>query len=63
MWVVFDKVFVLDFCEIDDMMMGCGQLGGESGFNIGWVVVVNFGYDFLLGTIVNCYCLSLLQMS
>ncbi|MDT4900824.1 MAG: acetyl-CoA C-acetyltransferase, partial [Pseudonocardiales bacterium] len=33
-------------------MMGCGQPGGESGFNIARVVAVNLGYDFLPGTTV-----------
>ncbi|MDT4933821.1 MAG: acetyl-CoA C-acetyltransferase, partial [Pseudonocardiales bacterium] len=35
-----DKVPSLDPREIDDLMMGCGQPGGESGFNIGRVVAV-----------------------
>jgi acetyl-CoA C-acetyltransferase len=43
--------------------MGCGQPGGESGFNIGRAVAVQLGYDFLPGTTVNRYCSSSLQTS
>ncbi len=56
-----DKVPSLDPREIDDLIMGCGQPGGESGFNIGRVVGVELGYDFLPGTTVNRYCSSSLQ--
>ena len=58
-----DKVPALDPHDIDDLMMGCGQPGGESGFNVGRVVAVNLGYDFLPGTTVNRYCSSSLQTS
>ena len=58
-----DKVPALDPREIDDLMMGCGQPGGESGFNIGRTVAVQLGYDFLPGTTVNRYCSSSLQTS
>ncbi len=56
-----DKVPALNPHQIDDLMMGCGQPGGESGFNIGRVVAVALGYDFLPGTTVNRYCSSSLQ--
>ncbi|MDT4893895.1 MAG: acetyl-CoA C-acetyltransferase [Pseudonocardiales bacterium] len=58
-----DKVPSLDPHEIDDLMMGCGQPGGESGFNIARVVAVQLGFDFLSGTTVNRYCSSSLQTS
>ncbi|MDP9094746.1 MAG: acetyl-CoA C-acetyltransferase [Actinomycetota bacterium] len=58
-----DAVPGLDPHDIDDLMMGCGQPGGESGFNIGRVVAVQLGYDFLPGTTVNRYCSSSLQTS
>ncbi len=58
-----DQVPALDPHDIDDLMMGCGQPGGECGFNIGRVVAVNLGYDFLPGTTVNRYCSSSLQTS
>ena len=56
-----DKVPSLDPKDIDDLMMGCGQPGGEAGFNIGRAVAVELGYDFLPGTTVNRYCSSSLQ--
>ncbi len=56
-----DKVPALNPHQIDDLMMGCGLPGGESGFNIARVVAVQLGYDFLPGTTVNRYCSSSLQ--
>ena len=56
-----DKVPALDPRDISDLMMGCGQPGGESGFNIARVVAVELGYDFLPGVTVNRYCSSSLQ--
>ncbi|MBI5338335.1 acetyl-CoA C-acetyltransferase [Mycobacterium sp. BK558] len=58
---VLDKVPALDPRDIDDLIMGCGQPGGEAGFNIGRTVAVQLGYDFLPGTTVNRYCSSSLQ--
>ena len=58
-----DKVPQLDPRDIDDLMMGCGQPAGEAGANIGRVVAVELGYDFLPGTTVNRYCSSSLQTS
>ncbi|MCB1028761.1 MAG: acetyl-CoA C-acyltransferase, partial [Microthrixaceae bacterium] len=47
--------------HIDDLIMGCGQPAGESGFNIARTVAVQLGYDFLPGATVNRYCSSSLQ--
>src|SRR3954468_2580133 len=58
-----DKVPSLDPRDVDDLMMGCGQPGGESGFNIARIVAVELGYDFMPGTTVNRYCSSSLQTS
>jgi len=58
-----DKVPALDPHDVDDLLMGCGQPGGESGFNIGRTVAVQLGYDFMPGTTVNRYCSSSLQTS
>lgn len=58
-----DKVPSLDPHDIDDLIMGCGQPAGESGFNIGRAVAVQLGYDFMPGTTVNRYCSSSLQTS
>ena len=56
-----DKVPSLDPHDIDDLMMGCGLPGGEQGMNIGRIVAVNLGYDFLPGTTITRYCSSSLQ--
>ncbi len=58
---VLAKVPALDPKDIDDLMMGCGQPAGESGFNIGRVVAVLAGLDHLPGVTVNRYCSSSLQ--
>ncbi|TQC44214.1 acetyl-CoA C-acetyltransferase [Rhodococcus sp. WS4] len=55
------KVPELDPTEIDDLLLGCGQPAGQSGFNIARVVAVQLGYDFLPGVTVNRYCSSSLQ--
>ncbi|MFC9554473.1 acetyl-CoA C-acetyltransferase [Rhodococcus sp. NPDC056960] len=55
------KVPELDPREIDDLLLGCGQPAGQSGFNIARVVAVELGYDFLPGVTVNRYCSSSLQ--
>src|SRR6201984_1270793 len=56
-----DKVPALNPHQIDDLILGCGLPGGESGFNMARVVAVELGYDFLSGTTVNRYCSSSLQ--
>ena len=58
---VLDKVPELDPRSIDDLMLGCGLPGGAAGFNMGRIVAVLLGYDFLPGTTVNRYCSSSLQ--
>jgi len=56
-----DKVPQLDPTEIDDLMLGCGLPGGESGFNMGRIVSVLLGFDHLPGCTVTRYCASSLQ--
>ncbi len=56
-----DKVPALDPHDITDLMLGCGLPGGEQGFNMGRVVAVKLGYDFLPGTTITRYCSSSLQ--
>ncbi|MET8777151.1 acetyl-CoA C-acetyltransferase [Nocardia sp. NPDC050713] len=55
------KVPELDPSAIDDLMLGCGQPAGESGFNLGRIVAVLAGLDGVPGTTVNRYCSSSLQ--
>ena len=56
-----DKVPGLDPHDITDLMLGCGQPAGESGYNMGRVVSVLAGLDHLPGVTVNRYCSSSLQ--
>ncbi|MEU3273503.1 acetyl-CoA C-acetyltransferase [Saccharomonospora sp. NPDC006951] len=56
-----DKVPELAPADIDDLMLGCGLPGGESGFNMGRVVAVQLGYDHLPGCTITRYCSSSLQ--
>ncbi|GAA2970928.1 acetyl-CoA C-acetyltransferase [Actinokineospora diospyrosa] len=56
-----DRVPALDPTEIDDLMLGCGLPGGEQGNNMGRIVSVLLGYDFLPGCTVTRYCASSLQ--
>jgi acetyl-CoA C-acetyltransferase len=55
------KVPELAEADIDDLILGCGQPAGESGFNLGRVVSVLAGMDSVPGTTVNRYCSSSLQ--
>jgi acetyl-CoA C-acetyltransferase len=56
-----DKVPELDPHDIDDLLLGCGLPGGEQGYNLGRVVAILLGYDFLPGTTITRYCSSSLQ--
>src|SRR4051812_2446660 len=44
-----DKIPELDPTDIDDLYLGCGLPGGESGFNMARIVSVLLGYDHLPG--------------
>jgi acetyl-CoA C-acetyltransferase len=56
-----DKVPALDPSEVDDVHLGCGLPGGESGFNMGRVVNVLNGMDDVPATTVTRYCASSVQ--
>ncbi|MEZ5321006.1 MAG: acetyl-CoA C-acetyltransferase [Microthrixaceae bacterium] len=58
---VLDKVPELDRNEIEDVLWGCGQPGGESGHNIARVSAVLAGLDNIPGATVNRYCSSSLM--
>ena len=47
--------------EVEDLIMGCGQPAGESGYNSGRVVAVEAGMPDVPGVTVNRYCSSSLQ--
>lgn len=55
------KVPSLDPIDIEDLILGCGLPGGESGFNMARMVSILMGMDHLPGTTVNRYCSSSLQ--
>ena len=55
------KVPQLDPCDIDDLMLGCAEPAGTSGYNLARVVSVLAGFDHLAGTTVNRYCASSVQ--
>ncbi|MGZ4535925.1 MAG: acetyl-CoA C-acetyltransferase [Nocardioidaceae bacterium] len=56
-----DKVPELDPKDIDDLYLGCGLPGGESGYNMGRIVSVLLGYDHLPGATITRYCSSSVQ--
>ena len=56
-----DKVPALDPHEVDDLLLGCGLPGGESGFNMARVVAVLLGFDHLPGATIARYCSSSIQ--
>jgi len=58
---VLAKVPALDPAEIEDLMLGCAQPAGESGYNLARVVSILAGLPHVPGTTVNRYCSSSLQ--
>ena len=58
-----DKVPGLDPTTINDLILGCGLPGGESGNNMGRIVATLLGYDEIPGTTITRYCSSSVQTS
>jgi acetyl-CoA C-acetyltransferase len=56
-----ERVPQLDPTTVEDLIVGCGQPGGESGFNIARVAAILAGLDDVPGVTVNRYCSSSLQ--
>jgi acetyl-CoA C-acetyltransferase len=56
-----DKVEGLDPTTVDDVYLGCGLPGGESGNNMGRVVNVLNGMDSVPGATITRYCASSVQ--
>jgi acetyl-CoA C-acetyltransferase len=56
-----EKVPALDPTTIDDLILGCGQPAGESGFNIARVSAILAGMPDVPGVTINRYCSSSLQ--
>src|SRR5579862_2245004 len=58
---VLAKVPQLDPQSVEDLICGCGQPGGESGYNIARVAALLAGLPDVPGVTVNRYCSSSLQ--
>jgi acetyl-CoA C-acetyltransferase len=56
-----DHVPALDRHTIDDVYLGCGLPGGESGFNMGRVVNILNGMDDVPAATITRYCASSVQ--
>jgi acetyl-CoA C-acetyltransferase len=57
---VLAKIPQLDPTQIEDLIVGCGQPGGEAGYNVARVAALLAGFD-VPGVTVNRYCSSSLQ--
>ncbi len=57
-----DKIPDLDPTTIDDLLLGCGLPGGESGHNMARVVSTLLGYE-IPGATITRYCSSSVQTS
>jgi acetyl-CoA C-acetyltransferase len=58
---VLDKVPQLDRQTVEDVIWGCGQPGGEAGYNVGRVAALLAELPDVPGVTVNRYCSSSLQ--
>jgi acetyl-CoA C-acetyltransferase len=58
---VLDKIPALPRDTIEDLILGCAQPAGESGFNLARVVALLAGLESVPGVTVNRYCSSSLQ--
>jgi len=58
---VLDKLPNLDPQSVEDLIVGCGQPAGESGFNVARVAALLAGLPNVPGVTVNRYCSSSLQ--
>jgi acetyl-CoA C-acetyltransferase len=56
-----DQVPSLDRHDVDDVYLGCGLPGGESGFNMARIVNVMNGMDDVPGATITRYCASSVQ--
>jgi acetyl-CoA C-acetyltransferase len=56
-----EKVPALDPQSVEDLILGCGQPGGEAGYNAARVAAILAGMPDVPGVTVNRYCSSSLQ--
>lgn len=58
---LFDKVPSVDRNSVEDLLLGCGQPAGMSGYNMARVVAILAGMPDVPGVTINRYCSSSLQ--
>lgn len=58
---VLNKVPQLDRNEVEDLLLGCGQPAGESGYNLARIVAIQAGMANVPGVTINRYCSSSLM--
>jgi acetyl-CoA C-acetyltransferase len=51
----------LDPTEVDDLVLGCGQPGGEHGSNVARVIAVQMGLDTVPAMTITRYCSASIQ--
>ncbi|MEJ7585401.1 MAG: beta-ketoacyl synthase N-terminal-like domain-containing protein, partial [Acidimicrobiales bacterium] len=51
----------LDRTDVEDLLLGCGQPAGESGYNLARIVAIQAGMPDVPGVTVNRYCSSSLM--
>ncbi len=56
-----DKIPALDPTTVDDLLLGCGLPGGESGNNMARIVNILNGMDSVPGATITRYCSSSVQ--
>jgi acetyl-CoA C-acetyltransferase len=56
-----EKIPAFDRTEVEDLILGCGQPAGESGFNQARVVAILADMPDVPGVTINRYCSSSLQ--
>ena len=58
---VLNKVPQLDRNTVEDLILGCGQPAGESGYNLARIVAIQAGMPTVPGVTINRYCSSSLM--
>jgi acetyl-CoA C-acetyltransferase len=58
---VLNKVPELDRNLVEDLILGCGQPAGESGYNLARIVAIQAGMPLVPGVTINRYCSSSLM--
>jgi acetyl-CoA C-acetyltransferase len=56
-----NKIPELDRNTVEDLLLGCGQPAGESGYNLARIVAIQAGMPTVPGVTINRYCSSSLM--